>query len=135
MFRVPNAAGTFEITSTPEPPLSTDDGILIGRMTFEKVFSGGLEGTSTVHMTYARTPVETSAGYVAVERVIGSLGGREGSFVVLHTGLSTGDAQSLALTIVPDSGTHALQGIAGSMTIEVVDGIHEYTVDYALPES
>ncbi|MEZ5081217.1 MAG: DUF3224 domain-containing protein [Thermoleophilia bacterium] len=130
-----NAAGTFEITSTPEPPLVTEDGILIGRMTFEKAFSGGLEGTSVVHMTYARTPVEASAGYVAVERVIGSLEGREGSFVVLHTGLSTGDAQSLALTIVPDSGTHALQGIAGSMTIEVVEGVHEYALDYELPDS
>lgn len=127
------AAGTFEMTSTADPPFSTEDGILLGRMTFDKVFAGDLEGTSTVHMTYARTPVETSAGYVAVERIVGSLGGHDGSFVVLHTGVSSGRDQSLTVSIVPDSGTAALQGISGSMTIDVVDGGHEYTLDYELP--
>lgn len=126
------ASGTFEMTSTAEPPLLEDDGIVLGRMTFEKVFRGGLIGTSTVHMTYARTPVETSAGYVAIERIAGTLGGCEGSFMVLHTGVSSNRGQSLEISIVPDSGTGDLRGISGSMNITIVDGGHEYTVDYEL---
>ena len=130
---MPSATGTFEITPTPEPPFFADDGISLGRVQFDKVLHGALEGTSTVHMTYARTPVESSAGYVAVERITGTLDGREGSFVVLHTGLSTADGQNLDVSIVPDSGTAALQGISGSMTIEVMDDGHRYTIDYQLP--
>jgi hypothetical protein len=128
-----SAAGTFDITSHPEPPFDTEDGVLLGRMTFDKVFHGSLEGTGTVHMTYARTPVETSAGYVAVERITGALDGRRGSFVVLHTGLTSDGDQSLTVTVVPDSGTAELTGIAGSMTIDNVDGDHSWTMSYDLP--
>jgi hypothetical protein len=36
------------------------------------------------------------------------------------------------VTVVPDSGTGELTGIAGRMTIDIVDGKHFYTLEYAL---
>jgi len=128
------AAGTFDITSRPQPPFATESGVLLGRMEFDKVFHGALEGTSVVYMTYARTPVDTSAGYVAVERIAGSLEGRQGSFVMLHTGVTHGGDLSLDLAIVPNSGTEDLAGITGSMRIDDSDGRHAYTLEYRLAD-
>lgn len=124
--------GTFQTKMTPEPPYETSDGISLGRVVIEKRFSGPLDAESTVHMTAARTTVESSAGYVAVERIRGTLEGRRGSFVVLHIGIVNRGAPSLEVTIVPDSGTDELTGISGKMDIKVVDGKHVYKLDYAL---
>lgn len=125
-------SGTFDVSTRPDPPFSTEDGVFLGRMEFDKVFQGALVATSVVHMTYARTPVDTSAGYVAVERIVGSVDGRAGSFVVLHTGLMDEGELSLEVPIVPKSGTGELAGITGSMTIEESDGEHSYTLEYNL---
>lgn len=124
--------GSFDVTSTPEPPFDTANGVVLGRMLIDKQFRGPLEATGTVHMTYARTAVETSAGYVAVERITGTLEGRQGSFVVLHTGVTRGDEQDLTIAIVPDSGTGDLAGISGAMSIDVLDEGHRYTLTFAL---
>ena len=127
------AVGTFTTSARPEPPFAVEAGVALGRMEIDKVFQGQLEGTGAVHMTYVRTPVETSAGYVAVETVSGVLDGRQGSFVVLHVGLAQESGSSLEVSIVPDSGTGDLMGITGSVTItEDADG-HRYAVDYQLP--
>lgn len=127
---MPTAAGSFDITSRPEPPFFTKDGVLLGRMEFDKVFQGQLRATSVVYMTYARTPIASSAGYVAVELVTGELEGRSGSFVMLHHGITEARGQSLTLTIVPDSGTGELAGVKGSMVIDTSGGGHAYVLDY-----
>lgn len=127
------AVGTFDTTSRPEPPFAAESGVLLGRMQIDKVFQGQLEGTGAVQMMYVRTPVEASAGYVAVERITGSLDGRQGSFVVLHVGVARSGDSSLEVSIVPDSGTNQLAGITGSMAISEVAGEHRYTLDYQLP--
>ena len=113
-----------------EPPYDSRDGISLGRVALDKKFSGPLTATSVVHMTAARTPVETSAGYVAIERVEGTLGGKRGSFVLQHNGVSRKGVQSLSVTVVPDSGTGELKGLSGSMRIAVISGKHEYEFDY-----
>lgn len=127
-----SVTGTFDVSTRPEPPFSSEDGVLLGRMEFDKVFQGALEATSVVYMTYARTPIESSAGYVAVERIVGTLDGRTGSFVVLHTGLMDEGELSLDVPIVAKSGTGELANITGYMTIEESDGEHRYTVEYEL---
>ena len=75
-------SGSFDITRNAEPPFDTADGVVLGRMRFDKTFHGPLAATSVVHMTSAMTSVKGSAGYVAVERITGSLEGKAGSFVV-----------------------------------------------------
>lgn len=126
-------SGTFDITPNPEPPYDSDDNVILGRMSFLKQFQGSLNAKSTVNMTYARTPVESSAGYVAVEKISGSLNDRSGSFVVIHTGVTYGGDLRLTVEIVPDSGTGELVGITGSMTIDNSEGDHKYSLDYQLP--
>jgi hypothetical protein len=125
-------SGSFDITRTAEPPFDTADGVVLGRMRFDKTFHGPLAATSVVHMTSAMTAVKGSAGYVAVERITGSLDGKAGSFVVLHTGLMDRGAPSLTITVVPDSGTGELVGLAGEMAIEIVEGKHHYRMSYTL---
>jgi hypothetical protein len=131
MAAMTTVKGTFEITMQAEPPFDDVGGVTLSRASFDKRLSGPLEATSKVHMLAARTPVADSAGYVAVERITGTLEGRSGSFVVLQRGVMTRGARSLEITIVPDSGTGDLAGIAGKMDIEIVSGQHHYTLEYA----
>jgi len=126
------AKGTFEISMHPEPPFDVVDGVRLGRVRIDKRFAGALDATSQVHMLSAHTPVENSAGYVAIERVVGALDGKRGSFVLQHTGVMTRGERSLRVRVVPDSATGELQGLRGEMAIEIVDGRHYYVFDYEL---
>lgn len=127
------ARGTFEVKLTPQ----TDGGAGAGlaRMTLDKQFHGDLEATSQGQMLSAGTAVQGSAGYVALERVSGTLQGRTGTFVLQHHGLMNRGAPSLTITVVPDSGTGDLTGLAGTMGITIADGKHSYDFDYTLPEA
>ncbi len=102
-------------------------------MSINKIFSGDLEGASHGEMLSVMTAVKGSAGYVALERVTGTLHGRTGSFVLQHSGTMTRGAAELSVTVVPDSGEGQLAGIAGRLTIIIADGKHSYEFDYTLP--
>ena len=125
------ARGNFEVKSFPQEPYDDADGVSIGRVSITKTFSGDMTGTSTVEMIGARTPVKGSAGYVAIERVSGTLEGKLGSFVLQHSGTMNRGESSLDVTVVPDSGTGELTGISGKLQIDIKDGKHSYTFDYA----
>ena len=73
-----------------------------------------------------------SAAYVAIEQITGALAGRSGSFILQHTGTMNRGAPSLIITVVPDSGTGELLGLAGKMNINIVEGKHFYEFDYTL---
>ena len=124
--------GEFDVKMQGEPPFDVVDGVTLMRASFDKRFHGALEATSQVWMLASRTPVEGSGMYVAMERVKGTLEGREGTFALAHMGTMTRGAKELVVRVVPDSGTGALAGIAGQMQIDIVEGKHFYTFDYAL---
>jgi hypothetical protein len=124
--------GPFEVKMTAEPPYDVVDGVALARATFDKTFSGPLTATAKVAFLSARTKTEGSAGYVALERIDGVLEGRHGTFVVVHRGLMNRGAPSLAITIVPDSGTGELAGISGEMEIRIEGGKHSYRLTYEL---
>ena len=126
------ATGTFDVQLTPEAS-SEGPGSTLGRMAITKQFHGDLEGTSTGAMLSAMTPTKGSAGYVAIERVTGTLHGLAGSFVLQHSGTMTRGAQQLLITVVPDSGTGALAGLAGQMRIVIEGKQHSYEFEYTLP--
>lgn len=130
-----HAAGTFEVTMSPQPPYETTDGTQLGRASITKTFKGDLDATSTVEMLSAMTSVKGSAGYVAIERVAGTLAGRRGSFVLQHSGTMTRGKAELSVTVVPDSGAGDLRGLAGRLTIEIVDTQHRYALDYTIEPS
>jgi hypothetical protein len=104
-------------------------------MSIDKQFHGDLDATSQGEMLSAMSAVEGSAGYVAIERVSGTLHGRSGSFVLQHNATMTRGAPYLNIIVVPDSGTGDLVGLTGSMNIIITDGKHFYEFDYAFAES
>lgn len=131
-----HAKGTFEVKLTPQKPDSKEaESAKVGRMSIDKRFRGDLEGNSLGEMLGAMTEVKGSAGYVAMERVSGTLSGRSGTFVLQHSGTMTRGALQLSVTVVPDSGTDGLVGIAGSMTIKIEEGKHFYEFEYTLPDA
>lgn len=122
------ASGTFEVKMNPQTPNEA----AIGRMSLDKKFLGDLEATSQGEMLAAVTAVQGSAGYVAMEQVTGKLKGKSGTFVLQHSGTMTRGTPQLIITVVPDSGTGELAGLAGTMTIDIADGKHSYTFEYTL---
>ena len=129
-----HATGPFEVQLTPIPSEHAED-TMLGRMTIDKQFHGDLEATSKGQMLTAGTSVQGSAGYVAIERVNGTLHGRSGSFVLQHSATLNRGVPQLSITVVPDSGTDQLTGLAGEMTINNVDGKHSYDFAYTLAET
>jgi hypothetical protein len=128
--------GPFDVKLVPQDAPDKAEGSTLGRMSIDKHYHGDLEAIGTGQMLTALTDVKDSAGYVAIERITGTLNGKTGSFVVQHSGTLNHGAQQLSVTVVPDSGTGQLKGIAGNFNVIIAaDGKHSYVFDYTLPES
>jgi len=125
------ARGTFDVKVIPQAPDDAAGGPF-GRLFLDKTFHGQLDATSKGQMLAAGTATEGSAGYVALEIVSGTLDGRQGSFILQHVGSMAKGVPTLNVTIVPDSGTEQLTGIAGRMAIIIADGKHSYELAYTL---
>ncbi|MCG3160273.1 MAG: hypothetical protein JMDDDDMK_01342 [Acidobacteria bacterium] len=128
-----HASGTFEVELTPQDDKT--GGLPRGRMLIKKKFHGDLDAASEGQMLALMTSVKDSAGYVAIERVSGTLQGRKGSFALQHNGTMARGAQRLIITVVPDSGTDELTGLTGEMAIRIADGKHYYEFDYSLDQA
>lgn len=125
-----HASGPFDVKLEPQAGDPT-----VARMSINKQFHGDLEATSQGQMLAISSEVKGSAGYVAMERVTGTLQGRTGTFALQHSGTMTRGVPELLITVVPDSGTGQLLGLAGKMTINIVEGKHSYEFEYMLAET
>lgn len=125
-----HARGTFEVQISPDPP----DESGIGRMSIAKTWRGDLSGSGHGSMLSAGDPSQQRAGYVALEVVMGSLAGRDGSFALQQLGMMRPGGQELTYAVVPGSGTGDLAGIEGTLELVIdADGTHAYDLAYALP--
>src|SRR5271165_5862431 len=120
------AKGPFEVAMTPAQADDPGDDATLGNLILEKQFHGDLEATSKGRMLTAATGIADSAGYVAIERVSGTLHGRRGTFVLQHSALMARGIPLQSITVVPDSGTDELQGLSGTMSITIEAGKHTY---------
>lgn len=127
------ATGTFDVKVVPLADDSAAGDANLGRMSIDKQFHGDLEGTSKGQMLTGMTATKGSAGYVAIEKVTGTLKGRHGSFILMHTGMMNRGEASLVITVVPDSGTEQLAGLSGTVKIIIEGGKHSYQFTYTLP--
>ncbi|MFT3928424.1 MAG: DUF3224 domain-containing protein [Myxococcales bacterium] len=135
------AKGTFEIQARSRESVevrvatreadSESPGMTLGKIRFDKQFSGEMQGISVVEMMSAGNPSSGSAGYVALEYVVATLDGRHGSFMLQHSGQMARGVPTLSLTVVPDSGTGGLRGLSGSMSIDIVEKQHYYSMSFA----
>jgi len=124
------ASGTFEVEMSPQ-----EADMSVGRMAIDKQFQGDLVGTSKGQMLMASSEsIKNSAGYVAIEKVTGTLNGRRGSFYLQHNGVMTRGVGELTITVIPDSGTDELTGLSGKMNIIIAEGKHSYEFEYSLAE-
>jgi len=123
------ATGPFDARLAPQTLSAVAEHSGLGRMSLDKRFHGALEATSTGEMISFRR-----AGYVAMETVRGTLDGRAGSFVLQHSSTLTRGEPTQSITVVPDSGTDALVGLAGRMVVDIAPGgAHSYRFEYTLP--
>ncbi|MBO9535197.1 DUF3224 domain-containing protein [Herbaspirillum sp.] len=126
------ANGAFEVKLNPEPLSGVAEGAGLGRMSLDKTFHGDLVATSRGEMLAFRSSEPGSAGYVAMEKVTGTLHGRDGSFVLQHSSTMTRGVPEQSISVVPDSGTGELVGLSGRMVITIAEGQHSYAFDYTL---
>ncbi len=126
-----HAKGTFEVKVAP---LATDaEWGGFGRLSIDKRFHGDLEGASRGQMMAEGGAQRDSGGYVALERVTGTLGGRKGTFALQHSGVMAHGKAEMTVTVVPGSGTDGLAGLSGAFRILIEGGKHSYEFDYSLP--
>jgi hypothetical protein len=130
-----HARGSFDVKLNPLAAYNGDPDTKLGRMSIDKEFHGDLTGTSKGEMLSAMTDIKGSAGYVAIERVNGTLHSRSGAFVLQHNATMTRGAPALNIIVVPDSASGQLTGLTGKMNIIIADGKHSYEFDYTLPET
>ena len=126
-----HATGSFEVKVQPLTADNADWGAF-GRLSIDKAFHGDLEGTSRGQMLAEGDGKGASGGYVALERVTGTLGGRKGSFVLMHTGTLVDRRPEMVITVVPGSGTGELAGLSGRFRILIEGGKHSYAFEYTL---
>ncbi len=122
------ASGEFEVKMTPSSAADAP----VGSFALDKSYHGDLEAHSAGQMLAVRTAVDGSAGYVAMEKVSGTLAGKQGTFVLQHSATMTRGSPDLSITVVPDSGTDGFVGLAGRMDIRIEGGKHFYSFRYTL---
>ncbi len=109
-----HAQGTFEISSWDENAyIELDGGAKLTRASVGQAFSGDLEGEGSVEwlMCYRE---DKTADFVGLQRFVGRLGSRSGSFVMRTQGTFDGEKAAGELSVVAGSGTEELGGITGA---------------------
>ena len=126
--------GTVEVAVTPADPETVEAGVGLSRYALAKTFQGGLIGVGRGQMLAGGPAgVETAGTYVALERVVGTLDGREGAFLLAHRGDINPGGYTLSITVVPGSGTGELAGLTGDFGLTITDGVHHYDLADRLP--
>lgn len=131
------AHATFALSEHRQLPAADDVPSVVdvdlSHSSFTKTFAGDLEGSSVTQMLATRSP--GGAGYVAMERIVGRLGDRVGTFVLLHMGTLDADGEPTGYwTIVPGSGTGELAGISGHAHIGAEGDTHRLQLHYELDD-
>ncbi len=125
------AKATFKIVSWDEEPFDeTEGGPKLTQAHVKKSFEGDLTGTG--NLMYVMTYLDGgSASFSGFEKVVGSLDGRTGSFVLRHTGSYDGEKANAECEVVPGSGTDELAGLSGTGGFSAGHAEeHEITLEY-----
>jgi len=129
-----SVSGSFDVKITPLTLDDKDAGTRFARMALVKHYHGDLEAEAKGEMLTAGTAIKDSAGYVAIEKVAGTLRGRKGSFALQHSATMNRGVPQLSITVVPDSGTEELTGLTGSMTVQIDGAKHGYVFEFTMPD-
>lgn len=127
------AKARFAIQSWDEEPIGEgDDRPKLTRASVVKTFTGDLEGEGQVEylMMYRE---DGSASFVGLERVVGQIDGKTGTFVLQRTGTFEDGKAKESYSVVPGSATGDLLGLEGDGDSAVGHGMeHPFELDYEL---
>lgn len=117
MKKIANAR--FSIKSWDEKPYSEGKDLpKMTRASVEKTFTGDIEGEA--HVEYVMVyRTDGTAAFVGLERIIGRLDGRHGSFVLERTGVYEGGQAEERYSVVTGSGSGDLRSLRGEGTSSV----------------
>ncbi|HEV2751974.1 MAG TPA: DUF3224 domain-containing protein [Gemmatimonadales bacterium] len=107
------ANARFTIKSWDEKPYGEGPELpKLTRATVTKTFTGDIEGEGQVEylMMYRS---DGSATFVGLERIVGRIGGKTGSFVLQRSGIFESGQAKESYSVVPGSGTGELRGLRG----------------------
>lgn len=125
------ASARFAITSWDEKPYGEGpDMPKLTRAAVARTFAGDIAGEGHVEylMMYRD---DGSATFVGLERVVGRLAGKAGSFVLQRTGVFENGVAKESYFVVPGSGTGELRSLRGEGTSAVGHGAeHPLTLTY-----
>ena len=128
-----SANARFAIKQWDEKPYSEGQDLpRLTRASVTKAFTGDIEGEGQVEylMMYRS---DGSATFVGLERVVGRIGGKTGTFVLQRTGVFEGGQATESFAIIPGSGTEELRGLRGEGSSAVGHGLeHPFTLSYEL---
>lgn len=129
---IQHARGPFDVKLAPLEAYNQDAHAGLSRMSLDKQFHGDLDATGRGEMLSTGS-ASGSGGYVAIERVTGTLHGRKGSFALQHNATMTRGTPHLNIIVVPDSGTGELAGLSGKLNILIAEsGAHSYELEYTI---
>jgi len=127
------ANARFAIKQWDEKPYSEGPDLpKLSRASVSKTFTGDVEGEGQVEylMMYRS---DGSATFVGLERIVGRIGGKTGSFVLQRTGVFEGGQAKENYAVVPGSGTGDLRGLRGEGSSAVGHGMeHPFTLSYEM---
>jgi hypothetical protein len=126
-----NANARFAIKSWDEKPYSEGQDLpRLTRAAVLKTFTGDIEGEGHVEylMMYR---ADGSAAFVGLERIVGRIGQKTGSFVLQRIGVFENGQAKESFSVIPDSATGELQGLRGEGTSSVGHGMeHPFLLNY-----
>jgi hypothetical protein len=128
------ANARFAIKNWDEKPYSEGPDLpKLTRVSVTKTFTGDIEGES--HLEYLMMyRSDGSATFVGLERVVGRIGDKKGSFVLQRTGAFEGGQAKETYTVIAGSATGGLSGLRGEGRSSVGHGMeHPFALDYELP--
>lgn len=133
MEKIANAR--FAIGNWDEKPYSEGEGLpKMTRARVDKTLTGDIEGEGRADYLMMYRP-DGSAAFVGLERVVGRIGDRTGTFVLQRTGVFENGQAKEAYTVLPGSGTGELRGLRGEGSSAVGHGMeHPFSLSYELEE-
>jgi hypothetical protein len=123
------AIATIEGKSWEERPYDEREGVKLARASVVQTYHGDIEGEARLEYLMAYR-VDGAASFVGLERVVGRIGGRSGSFVLQSSGGWQDGTARAEQFVVPGSGTGELHGLRGEGSYEATHTEHPTTLDY-----
>lgn len=128
-----SANARFAIKGWEEKPYNEGQDLpKLTRATVTKTYTGDIAGEGQIEylMMYRS---DGSATFVGLERIVGEIGGKRGTFVLQRTGVFEDGLAKESYSVIPGSATGELRGLVADGSSSVGHGMeHPFTLSYEL---